>query len=86
MKGPWESASIIVIDKGFTEYKVLKEEIPNAIVLYCQSHVIKALFKLISDHDVNKDDRDECRQLILSLLFQAARVSTKDGDRSSLIL
>ena len=62
----WESVGVIIIDKDFTEYKVLKEEFPNAIVLYCQWHVIKALFKCLSDYDVNKSDRDECRQIIRS--------------------
>ena len=69
----WESVSVIVIDKDFTEYKVLKEEFPNAIVLYCQWHVIKALFKCLSDYDVNKGDRDECRQLIRSLVFSSSQ-------------
>ena len=30
------SARVIIIDKDFTVWKVLKEEIPNAIILYCQ--------------------------------------------------
>ena len=29
----WESVNVI-IDKDFTEYKVLKEEFPNAVILY----------------------------------------------------
>lgn len=69
----WESVSVVIIDKDFTEYKVLKEEFPNAIILYCQWHVIKALFKCLSDYDVNKSDRDECRQIIRSLVFSSSQ-------------
>ena len=69
----WESVNVIIIDKDFTEYKVLKEEFPNAVVFYCQWHVIKALFKCLSDYDVNKGDRDECRQIIRSLVFSSSQ-------------
>ena len=69
----WESVGVIIIDKDFTEYNVLKEEFPNSIVLYCQWHVIKALFKCLSDYDVNKADRDECHQIIRSLVFSSSQ-------------
>ena len=70
---PWKSIGVIIIDKDFTEYKVLKEEFPNAVILYCQWHVIKALFKCLSDYDVNKGDRDDCRQIIRSLVFSSSQ-------------
>ena len=30
----WNSVRMIIIDKDFTDYKVLKEEFPNAVILY----------------------------------------------------
>ena len=44
-KESWQQVSVVIIDKDFTEHKVLKEEFPEAVILYCQWHVIKALFK-----------------------------------------
>ena len=51
----WNSICIVVIDKDFTEWKVLKEELPDATIFFCQWHVIKALFKKVCDLDVPKD-------------------------------
>ena len=65
----WDSVHVIIIDMDFTEFKVLKDEFPNAVILYCQWHVIKALFKCLSDCDVNKGDREECRQIIQSMIY-----------------
>ena len=42
-----------IIDKDFTEHKVLKE-FSEAVILYCQWHVIKALFKAICDYDIER--------------------------------
>ena len=39
----WKKVRVIIIDKDFTEYKVLKEEFPKVVILYCQWHVVKAL-------------------------------------------
>lgn len=64
----WESVRVIIIDKDFTEHKVLKEEFPNAVILYCQWHVIKAMYKGIVDSDVHKSDREECRRIIQLLV------------------
>ena len=36
---------VIVVDKDFTEWKVLKEEFPDAKLLFCQWHVMKVMFK-----------------------------------------
>jgi len=65
----WESVRVIIIDKDFSEYKVLKEEFPNAVILYCQWHVIKALFKCLSDCDVEKSKREKCREIVRKLVF-----------------
>jgi len=51
----WNSVRIVVIDKDFTEWKVLKDEFPDAMILFCQWHVIKALFKKVCDLDIPKD-------------------------------
>lgn len=32
----WNSIWIVVIDKDFTEWKVLKNEFPDATILFCQ--------------------------------------------------
>ena len=67
----WNSVRVIIIDKDFTEYKVLKDEFPNAVILYCQWHVIKALFKCLYDCDVNKSDHDECCHIIRFLVYSS---------------
>ena len=64
----WQHVSVVIIDKDFTEHKVLKEEFPEAVILYCQWHVIKALFKAICDYDIDKDDREVFRGLIRSIV------------------
>ena len=48
----WTSLRVIIIDKDFTEWAVLKEEFPDATVLFCQWHVIKTMFKKVVDCDV----------------------------------
>jgi len=60
---------VIIIDKDFSEYKVLKQNFPNAVILYCQWHVVKALFKCLSDYDVDKSNCEECRQIIRKLVY-----------------
>ena len=63
------SVRVIIIDKDFTEFKVLKEEFPAVIILYCQWHVLKAMFKGLSDCAVEVSKRDRSRQLLRSLVF-----------------
>ena len=70
----WSSVRIIIIDKDFTEWRILKQEFPDATVLFCQWHVIKTLFKNVVDCGVDKCDRDEARELLRCL------VHAKDGD------
>ena len=65
----WEQTRVIIIDKDFTESKVRAEEIPMATILYCQWHVLKALFKSLSYHDIDKSKLDECRQLLRKLVY-----------------
>lgn len=43
----WPSVGVIVVDKDFTEWKILKEEFPEASILFCQWHVMKATFKKV---------------------------------------
>ena len=59
----WNIVCVIIIDKDFSEYKVLKQEFPDAVLLYCQWHVIKAWFKCLSDYIM-----DKCHQLICQMV------------------
>ena len=36
---------VVVIDKDFAEWKIFKEELLNSVVLFCQRHVLKVLYK-----------------------------------------
>ena len=70
----WNSIRIVVIDKDFTEWKVLKEELPDATILFCQWHVVKALFKKLCDLDVPKDKREPLRTLLRAIVYSANEV------------
>ena len=48
---------------------MLKEEFPSATVLFCQWHVMKAMFKQIVEYDVEKSERDETRKLLHQLVY-----------------
>ena len=74
----WRSIRVIIIDKDFTEWKVLNEEFPDAVILYCQWHVIKAMFKGMTDCGVEKSNRDECRRIIQLLVHANSEVQYKD--------
>lgn len=65
----WTSTRVIVVDKDFTEWKVLKEEFPEATILFCQWHVMKAMFKKMVECDVDKSERDKVRDLIHQLVY-----------------
>ena len=69
----WESVRVIIIDKDFSEYKILRQEFPNAVILYCQWHVIKALFKCLSDYDVDKTNQEKCREIIRKLVYASSQ-------------
>ena len=70
----FSSIQVVIIDKDFAEWKMLKEELPNAVVLFCQWHVIKAMFKQLTDCGVEKFKRDDARNAIRCL------VHTKNQD------
>lgn len=59
----WTSVRVIIINKDFTEWKILKEEFSNATLLYSQWHVVKAMFKGLCDCEVEKSNRNECVDL-----------------------
>ena len=67
----WKAICVVVIDKDFTEWSVLEAEFPNAVILFCQWHVIKALFKKICDLDISKDKREPLRKLLCELTYSA---------------
>ena len=60
----WSDIHAIMVDKDFTEWKVLKEEFPDAKLLFCQWFVMKAMFKKLVDCDVEKCERDNVRGLL----------------------
>ena len=62
------STLVVVIDKDFAEWKMLREEFPNSVVLFCQWHVLKVLFKQLADAGVEKGRRDVARNAIRSLM------------------
>ena len=31
----WESVHVIIIDKDFSQYKILRQVFPSAVILYC---------------------------------------------------
>ena len=61
-----------MIDKDFTQHKVLITGFPQAKILFCQFNVIKYLYKKISDCDIPKDDREELRRKLKSLVYAAS--------------
>ena len=65
----WQSVRVIIVDKDFSEWKVLREEFPSATVLFCQWHVIKAMFKHIADCGIEKSMRDKARETIKCLVY-----------------
>ena len=67
----WSSTQVVVIDKDFTEWNILKVEFPNVAILFCQWHVIKALHKKICDLDISKDQREPLKKLLHQLTYSA---------------
>ena len=63
---------VIVIDKDFTEHKVLSEAFPQEKILFCQFHVIKYFNKKVSDCDIPKSDREELRSKLRSLVYASS--------------
>ena len=47
----------------------IKAEFPNAAILFCQWHVIKALHKKICDLDISKDQREPLKKLLHQLIY-----------------
>ena len=64
----WSAIQVVIIDKDFAEWKMLREELPNAEVLFCQWHVIKVMFQQLSDCGVEKQKRDDARETIRCLV------------------
>ena len=62
---------IIVIDKDFTQHRVLITGFPQAN-FFCQFHVINYLYKKVSHCDILKDDKEELRGKLKSLVYAAS--------------
>ena len=60
---------VIVIDQDFIELLIFQEEFPEASVLFCQFHVIKHLYKVVSDVDVTKERRDDLRKVLHDIVY-----------------
>ena len=60
---------VVIIDKDFTELAILREELPNAIILFRQFHVIKCFYKALSDHEVPKERRDALRKVLHDIVY-----------------
>ncbi|XP_065890957.1 zinc finger SWIM domain-containing protein 3-like [Dysidea avara] len=54
----YSNTKVVIIDKDFTELSILREELPNTTILFCQFHVIKCFYKAVSDLEVPKERRD----------------------------
>ena len=69
--------------QDFTELQALQVEFPQASFLYCQFHMIKCYFKQLADLDVPKDNRDEARQLIWTIVHEKSE-SEYEGRKQEL--
>ena len=65
----YSKINVIVIDKDFTECGVLKKELSDATVLFCQFHVIKHLYKMVAELDVPKENRDDLRKTVHNIVY-----------------
>ena len=74
----WSDIRVIVVDKDFTEWKVLKEEFPDAKLLFCQWHVMKAMFKKMTGCDVEKSESDNVRSLLQQLVYSKSAKEYED--------
>ena len=63
------TTKVVIIDKDFTELAVLKEELPNTTILFCQFHVIKCFYKAVSDLEVPKERRDALRKVLHDIVY-----------------
>ena len=61
-----------MIDKDFTQHKVVITGFPQAKIFFCQFHVIKYLCKKVSHCDIPKDDRKELQRKLKSLVYAAS--------------
>ena len=65
----FSSTQVVVIDKDFAEWKMLTQEFPNAVVLFCQWHVLKVLFKELNDVGIEKVQREVARNAIRNVMY-----------------
>ena len=65
----YSNTKVVIIDKDFTELSVLREELPNTTILFCQFHVIKCFYKAVSDLEVPKERRDALRKVLHDMVY-----------------
>lgn len=68
----WDQVVSVVIDKDFTEWKVLEESFPNAKILLCQFHAISYWKKIMkrSVYGIKTAQSEELLALMVKLLFR----------------
>jgi len=59
-----------------------QEEFPNSAMLFCQWHVLKVLFKQLTDAGVEKAQRDLARNVIRSVMYAKDKFPKEKGSRS----
>ena len=65
----FSSTQVVVIDKDFAEWKMLTQEFLNAVVLFCQWHVLKVLFKQLNDAGIEKAQCEVARNAIRNVMY-----------------
>ena len=80
----WDKVSVIFIDKDFTEWNILSQEFPNATLLFCQFHVVKCLFKKVSDCEVPKEKRESIRDILRRIVHSKSEDEYQDLKRELL--
>ena len=63
---------------------MLTEEFSDATILFCQWHVMKAMFKKMVECDVDKSERDKVRELICQLVYSKDADDYKDTSKKSI--
>ncbi|OWZ05074.1 hypothetical protein PHMEG_00022904 [Phytophthora megakarya] len=71
----WDQVVSVVIDRDFTEWKVLEESFPNAKILLCQFHAISYWKKVMkrSIYGVKIAQSEELLALMMKMLYSSTQ-------------
>lgn len=77
----WPYVQAIVIDKDFTEIALLREEFPEARLLLCHFHVIKALSSEVVKPKYNLSvwQRNQLNETLKDLIYARSEVGYEQG-------